>query len=291
MSPVDAVPGTPARSAMKNPADTNVHCSVGILAYNSEKTLRRALESVKNFSDIIVCDGGSTDGTLDIAREYNAHIIPQDRVFKDELGRIADFAGVRNQTLDAAKENWFLFMDSDEYISKELEEEIRRIVAKQTEGAFTLFRRYVAGEEEVMCATAYPNRSMRFFARSSADSFIKKVHERIRLKPGVIAGNMRGVLYVPVDVAEGLNVAKMDYYINLQIEQLKTGGGPFYRMFRVIFWRHARVSLLYLLRLVRIRLFCTSKKMPLTHELGAHVYHARLIIALWRRRAEFGHNH
>ncbi|MEK7601511.1 MAG: glycosyltransferase family 2 protein [Patescibacteria group bacterium] len=290
MNPADTVPGTPARSAVKNHADNKVHCSVGILTYNSEKTLRRALESVKDFSDIIICDGGSTDGTLDIARGYNAHIIPQDRVFKDELGRIADFAGVRNQTLDAAKENWFLFIDSDEYISKELEGEIRRIIAKQTEGAFTLFRRYVAGEEEVMCATAYPNRSMRFFARSSADSFIKKVHERIRLKPGVTAENMGGVLYVPVDPAEGINVVKMDYYISLQIEQLKTSNSGFYGTFWTIFWRHARVSLLYLLRLVRIRLFCTGKKMPLTHELGAHVYHARLMIAMWRRRVEFGQN-
>ncbi len=264
-----------------------VRCSVGILTHNSAKTLRRALESVKDFSDIIICDGDSTDDTLNIAREYNARIVSQDKVFKDETGRIVDFAGIRNQTLDAAKEKWFIFIDSDEYISQELADEIRRIATTQTEGAFTLFRRYVVGEEEVMCATAYPNRSMRFFSRLSADKFIKKVHERILLKPGVVVQEVQGSLYVPIDANEGFNLAKMDYYIDLQIDQLKSGDDQFYKMFRTILWRHVRVSALYLLRLIRIRLFCTGKKMPLKHELGAHIYHFRLMSALWRRRAEF----
>jgi glycosyltransferase involved in cell wall biosynthesis len=49
-----------------------IRCSVGILTYNSGKNLRRALESVKNFSNIIIADGGSTDDTLQIAAEYGA---------------------------------------------------------------------------------------------------------------------------------------------------------------------------------------------------------------------------
>ena len=49
-----------------------------MLTYNSEKTLRRALESVKDFDDIILCDGDSTDQTHAIAAEYGARVVRQD---------------------------------------------------------------------------------------------------------------------------------------------------------------------------------------------------------------------
>ena len=42
-------------------------CTVAVLTKNSAETLARALESAKEFAEIIVCDGGSTDRTLDIA--------------------------------------------------------------------------------------------------------------------------------------------------------------------------------------------------------------------------------
>lgn len=264
-----------------------IPCTVAILTKNSAGTLGRALESVKDFSDIIVCDGGSTDDTVNIAGQYGARVIVQDPAFLDAQGRIADFAAIRNQTLGASRESWFFFLDSDEYISKELENEIRRVTTSRTDGAFTLFRRYVLDGQEVMCATTYPNPSTRLFAKSSVVGFIKKVHERIELKPGVTAGTLQGKLFVPVEGTSGPSPTKMDYYIGLQIAQSMTSAKPFYRKFLDMLWWHARVSLLYLLRLVRIRLFCRGTKMPLKIELSRHVYHVRLLAALWRCRHEY----
>ena len=43
--------------------------SVVINTYNAERFLRRVLESVKNFDEIVVCDMESTDNTCAIARE------------------------------------------------------------------------------------------------------------------------------------------------------------------------------------------------------------------------------
>ncbi|MBU6323773.1 glycosyltransferase, partial [Patescibacteria group bacterium] len=94
-----------------------IPCSVEIVTRNSGATLRRALESVKDFAEVLVVDGGSTDDTLAIAHEYGAKIILQDPAFLDGEGRIADFSGVRNQGLAAAREPWFFFLDSDEEAS------------------------------------------------------------------------------------------------------------------------------------------------------------------------------
>ena len=50
--------------------DTKLPCTVAILTFNSGKSLKRALESVKDFEDILICDGGSTDDTVEIARAF-----------------------------------------------------------------------------------------------------------------------------------------------------------------------------------------------------------------------------
>ena len=43
--------------------------SVVINTYNAERLLKRVLESVKDFDEIVVCDMESTDATVEIARQ------------------------------------------------------------------------------------------------------------------------------------------------------------------------------------------------------------------------------
>lgn len=63
--------------------------SVVIATYNSEKTLTECLESIRsqryplNKIEVILADGGSTDGTFDVARRYKANVI---RIPKDKQG-------------------------------------------------------------------------------------------------------------------------------------------------------------------------------------------------------------
>ena len=90
-----------------------IPCTVGILTHNSAATLPRALESVRDFAEIIICDGGSSDETLAIAERFGARVIAQDRQFVDVEGRIVDYAGTRNQMLKGSSEQWFFFFDSD----------------------------------------------------------------------------------------------------------------------------------------------------------------------------------
>ena len=65
-----------------------IHATVGILTFNSAQTLERALESVKDLAEIIICDGGSTDATREIALKYGARIIDQDKKFKNPNGSL-----------------------------------------------------------------------------------------------------------------------------------------------------------------------------------------------------------
>jgi glycosyltransferase involved in cell wall biosynthesis len=158
-----------------------IPCTVGILTFNSAVTLRRALESVKEFDDIVICDGGSSDDTLAIAREYGAHVILQDSVFKREDGSLKDYSGVRNQCVDAARYDWFLYIDSDERATPELVEEVRTIVSSVhvPHHVYKISPRIVLDERVIEHSSNYPGWQKRFFNKKSGARFRKAVHERI----------------------------------------------------------------------------------------------------------------
>src|SRR3989344_2348242 len=104
-----------------------IPCSIGVLTLNSGGTLRRCLDSLKDFTEIIICEGNSTDNTLEIAREYGAKIVKQYDSDKPNLRCVKDKANVRQKNMNAASHDWYFFMDSDDTLSSEVIKEIKKI--------------------------------------------------------------------------------------------------------------------------------------------------------------------
>ncbi len=259
----------------------SIPCTVSILTHNSGKTLARALESVKGFSEIIICDSGSTDNTLEIAHKYGALIITQDKQYLDKDGRIIDFAGVRNQCLKKSTQDWFFFLDSDEYCGEDLITAITNIIQENKIGAYFVNRIYVRGGVVIDCATTYPNRQMRFFARTVTKQFIKKIHERIQMKDGVVPKVLLGSMYIPLDDTIEQIRSKWDYYISIEVARHMPITWSL--IFRSIL-QNGKVSTLYLVRLLCIWIFCRGKRMPFALEMERHRYHIQSIAAFWRAK-------
>lgn len=158
-----------------------IPCTISILTFNSAATLRRTLASVTDFAEVLICDGGSTDETLTIAREYGAKIISQNSAFQNENGVLADYAGARNQCLAAAAYDWFFYIDSDEVITPELAEEIRAVVGNPASVFFiyNVSPRIVLDGRLIEHSSNYPGWQKRFFNRRSGAHFRKAIHERI----------------------------------------------------------------------------------------------------------------
>lgn len=262
---------------LKMENNKKIKCSVAILTFNSGPVLRKALESVKDFDDIIICDSGSTDDTLDVAKEYGTQIIFQDVRFKNEDGTLKDFSGVRNQTLDAAKHDWFFFLDSDEYLDEKIVKEIEGIVLSTSPAAYWVLRKYVLDGEVVDCATTYPNRQMRFFNKKIAKSFIKKVHERIQLNADTAVYCLNEHMYVPLESDIKTLRKKWGRYINIECERM--GSITFWQWLKIVFM-NLKVSILYVFRLFKNMFFCKGNKMPLVFEMERHAYHFKLSIGL-----------
>lgn len=90
--------------------------SVCILTKNSSATLQKTLESVRDFSEIVILDNGSTDNTLAIAKAF-ANVSIYHSPF---MG----FGPLRNLAAKKAKNDWILALDSDEIVSDELAREL-----------------------------------------------------------------------------------------------------------------------------------------------------------------------
>lgn len=247
--------------------------TVAILTHNSAVTLARALESVRDFAEIIICDGQSTDDTFSIARSFGAHIIPQDTQFLFEDGRIRNFAGVRNQTLAAAFNDWFFFLDSDEYIGPELAEEILGKTTKKP-AAYWISRKYVYRGAIIDCSVAYPSQQMRLFHRAIAHEFIKGVHEKIVLRENVIPGWLTEPMFVPVPYTVKEMIAKWRGYLVIEnVHRVPLS----IRQWIPFALKDAGIAVLYLIRLLRIVLFCRGTRLPVSYEL-ARVWYQWVLI-------------
>ena len=93
--------------------------STYILTNNSEQRLRQVLAAVSRVTDeLIVVDSGSTDGTLSIAKEFNAKILYR---------KFDNFRDQRVFGEEACSRDWILAVDSDEVLSDELVNRINQL--------------------------------------------------------------------------------------------------------------------------------------------------------------------
>lgn len=242
-----------------------ISASVGILTFNNETTIRQAIESVSDFAQIIVCDGGSTDKTLEIAKEYNAYIIHQNSAFKDSDRKLIDYSGPRNQMLNAAQFDWFTFVDSDETFSSELVASISSIVkAGEYNSVYKMHRKFVYKGNIINCCIAYPNFQVRLFRISEVNGFIKPIHERIDYSTDISVKDLIGYLHVPLDLTADDLKRKWRRYLIMQDSFLAKSN---FQKVVYSFYFLLKYSLVYGVRLLKCRLFYRGHKLPINLEL------------------------
>jgi len=91
--------------------------SAVVLASNNEKTIKRTLESLKEFDDVVVYLNNSTDNTKAIAESFkNVNLIE---------GEFKGFGWTKNRACEYAKYDWIIIVDSDEVVDSELLNELK----------------------------------------------------------------------------------------------------------------------------------------------------------------------
>ena len=155
--------------------------SACIITLNEERDLPRCLKSIAPLVDeILVVDSGSTDATLDIARQFGARVVEQ-----EWLG----YVGQKNFALDQAAHPWVLSIDADEELSPELANSIARLKADPAADApgapngYEVSRIVFYRGRWIRHGDWYPDRLVRLFRRGEARFAGGRVHEKLEL-PG-----------------------------------------------------------------------------------------------------------
>lgn len=143
--------------------------SIVIITLNEEANLRRCLSSVPEGSEIIVVDSGSTDQTLEVAKEFGA------RTFTNTF---VDYASQKNFACDQATGEWIFSIDADETIDRELEKDVLETISKPLRyNAFRVRRSlfFMGKKLSFGKTTDWP---IRLFKRDKA-RFEGEVHEKL----------------------------------------------------------------------------------------------------------------
>jgi glycosyltransferase involved in cell wall biosynthesis len=94
--------------------------SLAMIVLNTEATIGKCLESVKDVVDeIVIVDTGSTDKTIEIVSKYTNKIF--------HFKWINDFSAARNYSFDQCTGDFILWLDGDDYVLPEDVEKIKKL--------------------------------------------------------------------------------------------------------------------------------------------------------------------
>lgn len=116
--------------------------SVVIPVKNEEKNLSKCLSCLDDFSEVIVVDSCSSDGTVRIAKEFGVPVI--DFVWNGQFPKKRNWV-LRNIQL---KNDWVLFLDADEFVTSEFKNSLcKKIQDNQYSGFWIYYDDHFMGKQ------------------------------------------------------------------------------------------------------------------------------------------------
>lgn len=140
--------------------------SLCAIAKNEEIALPKCLSSVKDVvNEIVVLDTGSTDRTVEIAREFGAKVYHFDWC--------NDFSAARNQALNYVTGDWILVLDADETLTPEIVPHLQQAIDSDRYLVINLLRQEVGAVQSPYSLVS------RLFRRHSNIRFDRPYHALI----------------------------------------------------------------------------------------------------------------
>jgi glycosyltransferase involved in cell wall biosynthesis len=211
--------------------------SATIITKNEGKNIERCLKSLEWVDEIIVVDSGSTDKTLEICRKYNCNIIET-----DWLG----FGRTKKLAVDSVTNNWIISIDSDEEITIELKNTIKKILEDPKYNGYKINRKsFYLGKMINHCGwnSDYP---LRLFNRKYGNFNEKEIHESINVegKMEKIESTLLHYTYPTISS----HIKKLNRYSDIQARELKNNEKT-YSLFIVPFLGLNKFIKMYFLKL------------------------------------------
>jgi glycosyltransferase involved in cell wall biosynthesis len=151
-------------------AQESLGLSVVIITKNESRHIAACLESVRFADEIILLDSGSTDNTVELARQHGATVHQTD----DWPG----FGLQKNRVLALATKPWVLAIDADERVTAALREEITQLLKAPAFDAYEISRLSEFCGKPIRHSGWFPDYVLRLFRRGIGQFNDVPVHER-----------------------------------------------------------------------------------------------------------------
>lgn len=201
-----------------------IKISACYIVKNEEENLKTSLESLKQFVDeIIVVDTGSSDATVDVAKNFGA------KIFYESWQN--DFSTPRNIALNNASGDWIIFLDADEYFTSLTAKNIRFAVERAEQfrkNAMLVYLVNIDVDDGNKILDA--NYIMRIFKNLPQINYVGKIHEELRVGDNPLTE----VTFAPPNIltlyhtgySSKLNRTKAERNLKLLLEELAETNEP-----------------------------------------------------------------
>ncbi len=190
--------------------------SVIVTCYNEGKNIRRCLEKLDGFGEVIVVDSFSTDSTMEIAREFPVIIYQRPYV---------SAAKQKNWAISLVKNEWVLVLDADESLSSQLKAEISALGEDfACEGVWIRRQSEYLGKKIRHCGWQR-DKVLRLFRKNCGTYDEQEVHEEISLNGKTVFLTSR-LEHYPYSTIEQ-HFDKINEYSSRGARDYIEGGGRF----------------------------------------------------------------
>jgi glycosyltransferase involved in cell wall biosynthesis len=184
-----------------------------VITHNEASNIGDCLDGLSFCDERIVVDCGSTDRTVEIARQKGARV---------EFNEWCGFGPQKNFALSLAKGTWVLSLDADERVTPELAAEIKSVVVDASADGWECLRLSTFCGRQMRHSGWYPDYVLRLFRRGSAAFDDAIVHERV-ICSGSVKRLHHSLVHHPVLRLED-SLSKLDRYSTAKARMIVESG-------------------------------------------------------------------
>ena len=154
----------------------NRKLSALVITYNEIGYIEKCISSVSFADEIIVVDSYSTDGTYE-------YLLNQPKV-KVIQHPFKNFTAQKSFTLEQASNDWVLFLDADEVVTPELQNEIKQTLeSDNNHNAYWFYRKFMFQQQRLWFSGWQTDKNYRQFRKSKVNFSSKRiVHETLDIE-------------------------------------------------------------------------------------------------------------
>jgi len=182
-----------------------------VITFNEIGYIEKCIDSISFADEILVVDSYSTDGTYEYLLEH-----PKVKVIQNTF---TNFTSQKSYALDKASNDWILFVDADEVVTKGLETEIVATINDDSAcEAYWFYRTFMFQDQRLRFSGWQTDKNHRLFKKSKVKyTDTKLVHETLEVDGNSCIFKERLIHYCYKDFADYRS--KMLHYGRLKAKE------------------------------------------------------------------------